>query len=71
MEVAELATQFSFTGNLEPLDDLNNKLILGITSIAKIASVFTATGLALNAFVVSTLASSDAMVQLSRETNVV
>jgi len=70
MEVAELATKFTFQGSLKPLDNLNAKLQLGIASIAKVASVFTAAGLALNAFVVSTLASSDAMVQLSRETNV-
>lgn len=70
MQVAELATKFSFQGSLKPLDNLNAGLTSAIGSIAKVATVFTAAGVALNGFLASTLASADAQVQLSRETNV-
>ena len=70
MQVAELATKFSFQGSLKPLDNLNAGLTSAIGSIAKVASVFTVAGTALNGFLASTLASADAQVQLSRETEV-
>ena len=70
MQVAELATKFSFQGSLKPLDSLNTGLTSAIGSIAKVASVFTVAGTALNGFLASTLASADAQVQLSRETEV-
>ncbi len=70
MQVAELATKFSFQGSLKPLDNLNAGLTSAIGTIAKVTSVFTVAGTALNGFLASTLASADAQVQLSRETEV-
>ena len=70
MQVAELATKFSFGGSLKPLDSLNQGLTTGIGSIAKVASIFTVAGVALNGFLVNTLANADAQVQLSRNTGV-
>ena len=70
MQVAELATKFSFTGSLKPLDNLNQGVTSAIGNIAKVASVFTVAGVALNAFLVNTLANADAQVQLSRNTGV-
>ena len=69
-EVAELATKFSFNGSLKPMDSLNNGLTSAIGNITKVASVFTVAGVALNAFLVNTLANADAQAQLSRETGV-
>jgi phage-related protein len=70
MQVAELATKFSFQGSLKPLDSLNQGMTSAIGNIAKVASVFTLAGTALNGFLASTLASADAQVQLSRSTDV-
>ena len=70
MQVAELATKFSFGGSLKPLDSLNQGLTTGIGNIAKVASIFTVAGVALNGFLVNTLANADAQVQLSRNTGV-
>lgn len=70
MQVAELATKFSFGGSLKPLDNLNQGMTSAIGNIAKVASVFTVAGVALNAFLVNTLANADAQVQLSRNTGV-
>lgn len=70
MQIAELATKFSFQGSLKPLDSLNSGLTSAMGSIAKVTTVFTAAGVALNGFLASTLASADAQVQLSRETQV-
>lgn len=70
MQIAELATKFSFQGSMKPLDNLNAGLTSAIGSIAKVTTVFTAAGVALNGFLASTLASADAQVQLSRETQI-
>lgn len=69
-QVAELATKFSFGGSLKPLDNLNSGMTSAIGNIAKVTTVFTVAGVALNAFLVSTLANADAQVQLSRNTGV-
>jgi len=70
MTVAELATKFSFTGSLAPLDKLNSGLKSGITQIVKLGSAVTATGIALNGYIAHILESSDEMGQLSKETGV-
>ena len=70
MTVAELVTKFSFQGSLKPLDNLNIGLTSAIGTITKVAGAFTVAGTALNGFLASTLASSDAQVQLSRSTDV-
>ncbi|WP_373073897.1 phage tail tape measure protein [Sulfurimonas sp.] len=70
MQVAELATKFSFQGSLKPLDSLNQGLTSAIGTITKVTGVLSVAGVALNGFLASTLASADAQVQLSRETEV-
>ena len=69
-QVAELATKFSFTGSLKPLDTLNSGLTSAIGTITKVTGVLTVAGVALGGFIVNTLAGADAQIQLSRETGV-
>jgi len=66
MEVAELVTKFSFTGNLRPLDALNKGLETGIHLITTITAAFTTA----NGYMAMVLSSADEMTQLSRETGV-
>lgn len=66
----ELVTKFAFQGNLGKLDDFNAGLGKAITALGAVAAAAGAAGGALFAFVSSTTANLDPMVQLSRETGV-
>lgn len=68
--IQELTTRFTFAGNLGKLDDFNAGLGKAITALGAVAAAAGAAGGALFAFVSSTAASLDPMVQLSRETGV-
>lgn len=70
MVATELVTKLSFSGSLKPLDSLNAGLTSAIGSITKVASVFSVGAVALNGFMASTLASTDAQLQLSKEIGV-
>jgi len=70
MVATELVTKLSFAGSLKPLDSLNAGLTSAIGSIAKVGSAFTAGAVALNGFLVASLQSTDAQLQLSKEIGV-
>lgn len=68
--VTELITRFSFAGDTGPLNSFNAGLNKAIVGIGAMAAASAAAGGALFAFVSSTTANLDPMVQLSRETGV-
>ena len=70
MQVAELATKFSFVGSLKPLEGFNKSMTGALGAITKVTGVLSVAGVALNGFLANTLANADAQVQLSRETGV-
>ena len=69
-QVTELITAFKFEGDTKPLKMFNTQMSDAIGLIAKSTALFAAGAVALNAFVVSTLAEADALGQLSNELGV-
>ncbi|MBE0469598.1 MAG: hypothetical protein IBX55_08860 [Methyloprofundus sp.] len=68
--VSEIVTRFNFLGDLQPLNFFNVGLGDAIIGLGAMGAASMAAGGALFAFVSSTTASIDPMVQLSRETGI-
>jgi len=61
----ELVTEFTFKGSTKPLENFNLNMTDAIGLLAKGTALFTAGAIALNGFVISTLAGADAQGQLA------
>jgi len=68
--VTELVTEFKFNGSTAPLKDFNAGLDTAIGFLTKTVAAVAAVGVAIDAFVISTLHGVDSIIQLSKTSGV-